>query len=95
MPSTRPKPGASAKLAYPTAAQEPAVASSAGTPRRRMRVPTKAVTSTEPAVASNRIRPRSPTGAPNVTRIDGHAVPRMPSGSPRTTKLPRASTSDR
>src|SRR5208282_4780203 len=56
--------------------------------------PTKAVTSTDPAVAMSRIRPRAPTGAPKVARIDGHAVPSIPSGSPRTTKLPRLSRSE-
>jgi hypothetical protein len=51
------------------------------------------VISTDPAVVMSRIRPSSPTDAPNVARMEGQAVPSIPSGSPRTTKLPRLSTS--
>ena len=86
-------PGATAKPMPPSAAQEPEAVSSAGTPNRRIRAPTKALTATEPAVMTSRIRPRSAIGTPKLWRMDGHAVPSMPSGRPRTTKLPRLSTS--
>src|SRR5690242_3022315 len=76
------------------AASNPATASRVGTPRRRISGPTTAVTSTDPIVVMSRIRPRSPTGAPKVARMDGHAVPSTPSGSPRMTKLPRLSRSE-
>src|SRR5712672_3374822 len=93
--STSHSPGATAYPVYPSAASAPATASRAGTPRRRISGPTNAVTRTDPAVAMSRIRPRAPTGALKVARIDGQAVPSMPSGIPRSTKLPRLSTSTR
>src|SRR5262249_49105177 len=69
-------------------------ASRVGTPRRRISGPTNAVTTTDPAVVTSRMRPRTPTGAPKVARMDGQAVPSMPSGIPRSTKLPRLSRSN-
>ena len=86
-------PGASANPVAPSAAQAPDKASSTGTPNRRIRAPTKALTATEPAVMTRRISPRSAIGAPKLWRIDGQAVPSIPSGRPSTTKLPRLSTS--
>src|SRR5690349_34489 len=93
-PSTSHSPGAAANPVYPIAASNPATASRVGTPRRRISGPTTAVTSTDPIVVMSRIRPRSPTGAPKVARMDGHAVPSTPSGRPRMTKLPRLSRSE-
>ena len=86
-------PGASANPVAPSAAQAPDKASSTGTPNRRIRAPTKALTTIEPAVMTRRISPRSAIGAPKLWRMDGQAVPSIPSGRPSTTKLPRLSTS--
>jgi hypothetical protein len=56
--------------------------------------PTNVETATEPRLLTNKISPRSPTGAPKLWRMAGHAVPSIPSGRPTATNVPRLKRSN-
>jgi hypothetical protein len=56
--------------------------------------PTKAETAIEPTVLTNKMSPRSPTGAPKLWRMEGQAVPSIPSGRPTATNVARLKRSN-